>query len=76
VSLEEAENASDDEHEIKKLKTGLPPIEMRLLITGYKKWLSSIAKEEADRVRTAPFYDTSIQANRICRKNYEKWVFL
>lgn len=51
ASLEEFENGSDEEeHENKKFKSGLPRIQMRLLITGYKKWLSSIAKEETDRV--------------------------
>jgi hypothetical protein len=59
ASLDEIENVSDDEeHGNKRFKSGLPQIEMRLLITGYKKWLSSIAKEEADRVNSNSSDDT------------------
>ncbi|KAK2626096.1 hypothetical protein QTJ16_004358 [Diplocarpon rosae] len=33
----------------KRQRTGLPPVEIRLLITGYKGWLGNIAKEEVDK---------------------------
>lgn len=68
ASLEEADNASDEEHEFKRLKTGLPPIAMRLLITGYKKWLSSIAKEETDRVRSILYDDVTKMLTRCVEK--------
>lgn len=77
ASLEEAANASDEEeHEIKRLKTGLPPIEMRLMITGYKRWLGSLAKEESDRVRVFPTWDIVFHINKTCRKSYGTWGFL
>jgi hypothetical protein len=47
---------SDDEGPtVKRTKTGsgLPPVEMRLLITGYKGWLDNIVKEDAEKVRVA-----------------------
>jgi hypothetical protein len=34
------------------LKSGLPPAEIRLLITGYKGWIGNIQKEETEKVRT------------------------
>jgi hypothetical protein len=49
---EDADVASSDEEdrESKRLKTGLPTIQMRLLITGYRRWVDAPAKEEAERV--------------------------
>lgn len=46
------ENNSSDEGspEVKRPRTGLPPIRMRLLITGYKRWLGSVDVERAEKV--------------------------
>lgn len=76
ADVEGDDDTSDEEQEIKRLKTGLPPIEMRLLITGYKKWLSSLMKEEADRVRTFLVRDVMKYIDKKCRKSYGKWVSL
>jgi hypothetical protein len=37
----------------KRTKTGagLPPVEIRLLVTGYKGWLGNIVKEDTEKVR-------------------------
>jgi twin BRCT domain len=50
VDVVEVDAAEEEEHGSKRVKTGAPRIDMRLLITGYKRWLASLAKEEADRV--------------------------
>jgi hypothetical protein len=36
-----------------KIGPGLPPVEIRLLITGYTGWLGNPAKEDTDKVRLA-----------------------
>jgi len=33
----------------KRMRTGLPPVEIRLLITGYKGWLDDINKEDIEK---------------------------
>ncbi|RMD40849.1 hypothetical protein DV735_g4261, partial [Chaetothyriales sp. CBS 134920] len=38
-------------HEVKKARTGLPPVEMHLLISGYTKWLDHPRLEDADRAK-------------------------
>lgn len=48
---EEAEEYSDeDDHNPKRQRIGPPPVEMRLLITGYKVWLNNATKEDFDKV--------------------------
>lgn len=52
ADMDVTENSSDaDEQGNKKLKTGLPPTQMRLMVTSYKKWVAALPKEEADKVR-------------------------
>jgi hypothetical protein len=50
---EENEFSDDEGRTSKRVKTGpgLPPVEMRLLITGYKGWIANPTKEELDKVR-------------------------
>lgn len=50
-----------------KIGAGLPPVEIRLLITGYKGWLSNPAKEDVDKVRFVALQISSILTLR--RKN-------
>ncbi|CAL3968775.1 unnamed protein product [Diplocarpon coronariae] len=45
---EEAEDVMEPRNS-KRQRTGLPPVEIRLLITGYKGWLGNVAKEEVDK---------------------------
>ena len=48
---EEQEDYSDeDDHNPKRPRIGPPPVEMRLLITGYKVWLNNATKEDFDKV--------------------------
>ena len=52
IDIEGPGNSSDaEERGNKKIKIGARPVQIRLLITSYKKWVDSRAKEEADRVR-------------------------
>lgn len=48
----EPQDHSDGEQAIdtKRQKRALPPISMRLLITGYQKWVGNEKKEDADKV--------------------------
>jgi hypothetical protein len=55
-SNEQADYSDEDEApkpKRTKIGAGLPPVELRLLITGYKGWLSNPAKEDMDKVRFA-----------------------
>jgi hypothetical protein len=47
----EAESPDEHNRPLKKLKTGLPEVSMRLLVTGYKGWINLPNKEDADKVR-------------------------
>ncbi|CZR61128.1 related to RTT107-Establishes Silent Chromatin [Phialocephala subalpina] len=49
---DEAEDFSEEESRTpgpKRQKTGLKPVQIRLLITGYQGWLGNVAKEEIDK---------------------------
>lgn len=49
---DEMEEFSEDEaRNPKRQKSGLPPVQMRLLVTGYKGWLGNLPKENVDKVR-------------------------
>lgn len=54
----EAQTESDEEDvtEAKRQKKAKPPIAMHLLITGYKKWVGNMKKEDADKVRYPPSF--------------------
>ncbi len=57
---DEEEFSAEEEEETetrnpKRQRTGLPPVEIRLLITGYKGWLANPAKEENDKASTSGF---------------------
>lgn len=48
----EQDEFSDEEGRTpKRQRTGLPPVTMRLLITGYKGWIANPTKEDLDKVR-------------------------
>lgn len=40
----------EDQRPAKKHKSGLPPVHMRIVMTGYNGWTDNAKKEEADRV--------------------------
>lgn len=39
----------EDERPAKRQKATLPPVDMRILLTGYSGWVNSLKKEEADK---------------------------
>ena len=54
------DGSSDDETNTpKRQRIGLPPVKIRLMITGYKPWLSNLTKEDNDKVSkfTVPKFD-------------------
>ena len=53
------EDSPEPEHK-KKVKTGLPPISMHLLVSGYTRWKDAPKVEDSDRVR-APLKSSSHQ---------------
>jgi hypothetical protein len=48
---EDAEFSDEEDHNPKRQRVGPPPVEMRLLVTGYKGWLGNALKEDSDKVR-------------------------
>lgn len=47
---EEEEEDIDAQRPSKKQKTGLPAVEMRVVLTGFQRWVGHSAKEEHERV--------------------------
>lgn len=52
----------------KRARTSLPPVQMRLLITGYKQWLGNFNKEDAEKVRIATLIVCRVLIT-CCRRN-------
>lgn len=52
LAVDDEDEYSADERNPKRLKmaSGLPPVEIRLLITGYKAWIANVHKEEVEKV--------------------------
>lgn len=50
LSHEAEDDLEEEQPPVKKLKPGLPSIDMRIVLTGYKGWVDSAKKEDADRV--------------------------
>ncbi|KAG4433917.1 hypothetical protein IFR05_010614 [Cadophora sp. M221] len=72
----EDEEAEEETRNPKRQRTGLPPADIRLLITGYKDWIGNITKEDADKkkmrelgilVVTDPLKCTHLAAPHIVR---------
>lgn len=47
---EEVEEEQETKRPAKRAKTSLPDVDMRVCLTGYKRWVGDKNKEEADRV--------------------------
>jgi hypothetical protein len=66
------EMADDDEvpgaEQKKKMKSGLPPITMQLLVTTYQRWKDNPGLEDRDRVRYA-FCSTAMETTNISRRS-------
>jgi hypothetical protein len=58
-----ADDADEQENKrpAKRTKTSLPEIDMRVCLTGYKRWVGNRALEEADRV-SSPYHLHSVRA--------------
>lgn len=51
----------DDEKEqrpVKRQKSNLPPVDLRIVLTGYKGWTDNAKKEDADRVSLGRCYES------------------
>lgn len=67
----EKENAKDDEvakRPNKKPRPSLPDVEMRIILTGFTRWVEDKNKEDADRVSRVMLSDMYPLANYIQRK--------
>lgn len=68
----EDEEAEEETRNPKRQRTGLPPADIRLLITGYKGWIGNIAKEDTDKVRLSRQSQVD-HANTCVEKNERAW---
>jgi hypothetical protein len=50
VAREEEDDVEEVKRPAKKQKTSLPPAEMRIVLTGYQRWVGDKHKEDAERV--------------------------
>lgn len=48
--VEEEEEDEGEKRPTKRQKPSLPPVDMRIILTGYKGWLNNVKKEDADKV--------------------------
>ncbi|KAL4933927.1 BRCT domain-containing protein [Aspergillus undulatus] len=65
----EAQNESEEEDAVdpkRQKRAKLPPIAMHLLITGYKKWVGNMKKEDADKRQLRELGITVVQDARKC----------
>ena len=47
---DEVDEEEDERRPAKRQKRALPPVEMRICLTGYRGWLDNVKKEDADKV--------------------------
>ncbi len=57
----EEEEEEETKRPPKRAKLNLPEVDMRICLTGYKRWVENKATEEADRVRN-PSYDLEMSS--------------
>lgn len=50
LSREADDDVEDEQRPVKRHKPNLPSVDMRIVLTGYKGWVDSAKKEDADRV--------------------------
>ncbi|KAL4896693.1 BRCT domain-containing protein [Aspergillus ambiguus] len=60
------EEEDDEATEAKRQKKSKPPIAMRLLITGYQKWVGNLKKEDADKRQLRELGIQVVQDARKC----------
>ena len=56
----ESERAKKRAKTKSSLKSGLPPAEIRLMITKYEPWIGNLNKEDNDKVSPAPIHDVAM----------------
>lgn len=57
----------------KKTKPSLPDVEMRIILTGFTRWVGDKNKEDQDRVSRREPFVLSACSNMFNRENYETW---
>lgn len=61
----EGTDSEDAERPAKKSRPSLPPVQMRVVLTGYQRWVHHSGKEESDRV-------SLLACHRDCAKKKDK----
>lgn len=69
---EDAEAEVEEERPTKKQKTALPPVDMRIVLTGYKDWSQNAKKEDTDRVSLVLFGVLSINTGLLANTDQRK----
>ncbi|PSR75981.1 hypothetical protein BD289DRAFT_182717 [Coniella lustricola] len=65
-TTEEQEADVEEERPAKKPKTGLPPVDMRVVLTGYTRWSQNAKKEDTDRRKLRNMGILIVQDNAQC----------
>jgi hypothetical protein len=58
--MEDSDAAAEAEKKKKRSKTGLPPVTMHLLVTGYDRWKDNPKAEDADKVSASISISTAV----------------
>lgn len=73
---EEGEEEVEDKRPAKRHKPSLPPVDMRIILTGYQGWLNNLKKEDADKVSLDDIEERSdLFANPHNSENCAAWGF-
>lgn len=72
----DAEEEAPTKRPTKKAKQSLPDVEMRIILTGFSRWVNDKHKEDQDRVSQGLWYCVfNLDLTFHDRKNYVTWVF-
>ncbi|KUI69948.1 BRCT-containing protein 1 [Cytospora mali] len=63
---EEEEEEEEEKRPAKRQKPTLPPVDMRIILTGYKGWINNIKKEDADKRKLRSMGIQIVQENAPC----------
>lgn len=66
---EEAEEPKSEKRPAKRAKPSLKEVEMRVVLTGFKRWVNDKHREDADRVRPVTLFYSGSTANKLYRKS-------
>ncbi|ERT01125.1 BRCT domain protein [Sporothrix schenckii 1099-18] len=62
----EGTDSEDAERPVKKSRPSLPPVQMRVVLTGYQRWVHHSGKEESDRRKLRGMGIQIVQDNQPC----------